>query len=159
MPSFSCSVLAYVLFVMFHSNPLVLRQQSVERVGHKPVESTVGCIDLPYAKALPPPGPACGKELFTRRGRPFMFPAQKGIAYGVSLDTTKPSKLYLWEDNQTGADIDAYACCISTVFEHIELFDSEGYRVLSKADQLVQNAHSKGEETVQQCSCSASFTI
>jgi hypothetical protein len=51
-----------------------------------------------------------------------------------------------------GAAMTLYVCCISTVFEPIELFDSEGHRVMSKSDHIVQNAHSK---TVQQCSCSA----
>jgi hypothetical protein len=49
-----------------------------------------------------------------------------------------------------GAAMTLYVCCISTVFEPIELIDSEGHRVMSKSDHMAKNARSK---TVQQCSC------
>jgi hypothetical protein len=106
MPLSTYSVLAYVLFLIGHINLVVRLQQSVESLSNKSIESTIDCIDAPYAKALPSPGAA----------------------------------------------MTLYVCCISTVFEPIELFDSEGHRVMSKSDHIVQNAHSK---TVQQCSCSA----
>src|ERR1700726_4420921 len=67
-----------------------------------PNPSGVECVDYhPGAKPLPLPGPACEKEVFARRGRPFMFPANDGIAYGVSLEPGEPSSLNLWVNNQT----------------------------------------------------------
>ncbi len=120
----------------------------------KSFESTIRCTDKPYARDLPPPGQACEKELFARRGRPFMFPARDGIAFGVSSSPDEPSELYLWADNQTGQAVDLIYCCISTLFDHIDMFDSEGHRVLSKTDQAAQKALSEGRQLVQVCTCS-----
>jgi hypothetical protein len=123
-------------------------------------ESKITCTDIePNAKDLPLPGPACEKELFARRGRPFMFPTRDGIAVGVSYGLDKPAKLYLWFDNQTDKAKTFYVCCVSTLFENIDIFDSEGHRVLSTADNAEQKARSEGRETVQVCTCSGSLSL
>jgi hypothetical protein len=83
-----------------------------------------------------------------------MFPARNGIAYGISSGPDVHSELYLWADNQTDATVNLYFCCVSSLFDHIDIFDSGGHRVLSKADQLVQKVHSEGRESVDVCSCS-----
>lgn len=121
--------------------------------------STVSCADKPYAKNLPPPGPACEKELLARRGRPFMFPVRDGIAYGVSFGPDGPSVLYLWADNQTDKAVSLPFCCAQTLFAHIDIFDSAGRRVLSRTDQAEQKARSEGREIVQVCTCSGSSSV
>jgi hypothetical protein len=67
--------------------------------------------------------------------------------------------LYLWADNQTDKAASLYFCCVSTLFAHIDIFDSEGHRVLSKADRLEQKARSEGRETVEACTCSGWFSV
>jgi hypothetical protein len=52
MPLSTYSVLAYVLFLIGHINLVVRLQQSVESLSNKSIESTIDCIDAPYAKAL-----------------------------------------------------------------------------------------------------------
>jgi len=47
-----------------------------------------------------------------------------------------------------------YVCCISTLFEHIEVYDAGGHRVLSKMDLAEQQASSDGKVTLRGCSCS-----
>ena len=123
-------------------------------------ESKISCTDIePLAKDLPSAVPACENELFARRGRPFMFHARNGVAVGVSYRLDKPAKLYLWFDNQTDKAETFYTCCGSTLFEHIDIFDSEWHRVLSAADKAEQKARSEGRQTVQLCTCSGSFSI
>jgi hypothetical protein len=56
MPLSTYSVLAYVLFLIGHINLVVPLQQSVKSLGNESIESTIDCIDVPYTKALPPPG-------------------------------------------------------------------------------------------------------
>jgi hypothetical protein len=121
--------------------------------------SKFSCRDKSYAKDLPASGPACETELFARRGRPFMFPARYGIAFGVSSGPDKPSALYLWADNQTDKARSLPFCCVSTLFEHIDIFDSEGHRVLSKTDRSEQKAQLAGREVVQACTCSGSSSV
>jgi len=131
----------------------------LERTETKTVESTVSCTDRPYSQELPNARPACEKELFARRGRPFMFPARNGIAYGVSSDPDKASELNLWVDNQSAEPVSAISCCAATLFREVEVFDSDGRRVLSKADREAQKALSEGRELVQVCTCSSNFLI
>jgi hypothetical protein len=125
----------------------------------KSIQSAVGCVERPDGKPLPPPGPACEQELFARHGRPFMFPVREGIAFGVSSAPDNSSSLYLWADNQTGEAVTLSFCCISTLFDHIEIFDSEGHRVLSKSDQVAQKARSERRDLVQVCSCSGISSV
>lgn len=123
--------------------------------GTKSGKSKVACIDNSKpASALPPPGPQCEKDEFAKRGRPFMFPANGGVAFGVSSVPDKPSTLYLWADNQTEKAESLYVCCISTLFEHIDVYDAGGHRVLSKMDLAEQKASSDGKVTLRGCSCS-----
>jgi hypothetical protein len=88
-----------------------------------------------------------------------MFPARDGFAFGVSSGLDKPVALYLWVDNQTDKAESLLFCCVSTLFEHIDIFDSDGRRVLSKADHAEQKARSEGRETVETCSCSGWLSI
>ena len=123
--------------------------------GTKSGKSEVACTDNSKpASALPRPGPQCEKDEFAKRGRPFMFPANGGLAFGVSSVPGKPSTLYLWADNQTEKAESLYVCCISTLFEHIEVYDAGGHRVLSKMDLAEQQASSDGKVTLRGCSCS-----
>jgi hypothetical protein len=141
------------------SGPVDTRLQASANPNTKSIESTVSCTDSSYAKELPPPGPACEKELFARRGRPFMFPAHDGIAFGVSSGPDKPVTLHLWADNQTDKPESLYFCCVSTLFGHSDVFDSEGHRVLSKDDQVEQKARLEGRVTVEVCSCSGWLSV
>lgn len=154
MSAFLSSILACILLFMNQSGLVDSRPQAAGNPDVKSVASMVSCTDRPYARELPPAGPACEKELFARRGRPFMFPARDGIAFGVSSGPNTPSELYLWADNQTGEALSLSFCCVSSLFNHIDIFDSEGHRVLSNTDQAEQKARAEGREVVQVCTCS-----
>jgi hypothetical protein len=123
------------------------------------IESTVACRDVPYATPLPPPGPACEQELFARRGRPYMFAARNGIAYGLSFNPEKHSELYLWAENTTDQCEDLLFCCATTLLGNIVIYSSDRHRVLSKSDGLARKALSEGRELVQVCTCSGSVNV
>jgi hypothetical protein len=146
-------VVALALFI--HGSALcALLGASGDRISATS-NSKVSCADnKPFAKPLPSPGPACEQEVFARRGRPFMFPARNGIAFGVSSEPDKPSSLNLWVDNQTDKAESLYFCCASTLFDHIDIFDSRGHRVMSKTDQIEQKARAEGRTIIDACTCS-----
>lgn len=162
MPPFLSSILAFSLLVAGQDGSVDSRPappgNSADQSGTF-IRSAVSCSDKPYAKDLPPAGPACEKELFARRGRPFMFPARQGIAFGISSGRDKPSELYLWADNQTEEARSLPFCCVQSLFAHIDIFDSEGHRVLSKTDRAEQQARLVSREIVQVCTCSGSSLV
>jgi hypothetical protein len=88
-----------------------------------------------------------------------MFPAQNGIAYGISSAPDNPSNLSLWVDNQTPAPQDFLLCCISTVLDHIDIYDERKHRILSESDKFEQKARAEGRPTAKACSCSGWATI
>jgi hypothetical protein len=149
-----CSILVCVLVLLGQSQSTDSRSPVPVQTSTTSIASKFACVDGPYSKPLPPPGPACEKELFARHGRPFMFPVHGGIVYGVSAAPGKESALYLWVDNQTAESVSLLFCCVTTVFDSIDIFDSEGRRVLSKNDLVEQKARSEGRELVQVCTCS-----
>jgi len=133
------------------------RQEAPAKPGTKSAQSKVACTDNSKRPSeLPAPGLVCEQQEFSKRGRPLMFPAHGGIAWGISSDPAGRPILYLWADNQTEEVQTLYVCCISTVFEHINVYDSEGHRVLSKDEETERKARSEGHVTVtvQVCSCS-----
>jgi hypothetical protein len=120
--TFLSSILALVVLLVNQSGSVDTHLQTSTNSNTKSVESTVSCTDGSYAKDLLSPGPACEKELFARRGRPFMFPARDGIAVGVSSGPDKPAALYLCADNQTDKAETFYICCASYLIrEHRHL--------------------------------------
>ena len=122
--------------------------------------SRVECYDNSKPKRdWPLPGPECAKRVFAKFGQPFMFPAQNGIAYGISAAPDNPSNLSLWVDNQTPAPQDFYLCCISTVLDHIDVYDEKRHRILSESDKFEQKAQAEGTPTVKVCSCSTTVAI
>lgn len=155
MPKLFSVGLVVILLSMSRFNRSFIGPQSTIAQSAK---SMVRCLDLPYSKELPQ-GPACEKELFARRGNPFMFPVHDGVAFGVSSGPDRPSALVRWADNQTDKPVEFYSCCNSTFFNSIDVFDSSGHRVLSKEDLLVQRALEEGRETVEVCTCSGTFTV
>jgi hypothetical protein len=116
--------------------------------------STFACID-PYATSATATGKGCEKELFVKRGHPFMFPTHDGIAYGVSSNPDNDSELYFWVDNKTAHPVRIATCCASFLFEHICVFDSSGRRVLSKTDEK----RLQGMPATKVCTCSGSRWI
>ncbi len=149
-----------ILSVMKQSDSVVAHPQVSTKVENTPIASVVSCSDVAYAKELPPPGPACERELFARRGKPYMFTARAGIAFGVSSAPDKPGRLYLWVDNQTEKAINLYTCCAQTLYEYIDIYSSDGHRVLSKREQEIQKARSQGiEDPPQICTCSGSAFV
>ena len=159
MSTFVSSAVACVLLVMSQGDLACVPPQAAGGPDTKSIKSTIECTESPYAKELPPPGPACEKELLARRGQPFMFSAHNGVAFGVSFGPDKPSTLFLWADNQTDKPVNLLICCGSTLAEHIDIFDSEGHRVLSKTDQAEQKTRSEGREMVQVCTCSGWVSV
>jgi hypothetical protein len=51
------------------------------------------------------------------------------------------------------------AGCATTLFANIEVFDSDGRRLLSKADREAQQAASEGRELAEVCTCSGNVLI
>jgi hypothetical protein len=122
--------------------------------------SRVQCYDNSKAKRdWPLPGPECAKQVFAKFGEPFMFPPQNGIAYGISSAPDNPSNLSLWVDNQTPAPQYFLLCCISTVLDHIDIYDERKHRILSESDKFEQKARAEGRPTAKACSCSGWATI
>ena len=159
MSTFLLSILACILWLTNQGGSINARSQESGNANTASVESRVSCTDKPYAKDLPPPGPACEKELFARRGRPIMFSSRDGIAYGISSGPDNPSALYLWADNHTDKTVILPFCCVSTLFARVDIFDSKGHRVLSKTDQAELKARADGREIVQVCTCSGSSSV
>jgi hypothetical protein len=157
--TFISSAVACVLLFMSQSDLAYAPTQAAGGPDNRSIKSTIECMDRPYAKDLPPPGPACEKELFARRGQPFTFSAHNGVAFGVSSEPDKPPTLCLWADNQTDNPVNLLICCGSTLAEHIDIFDSEGHRVLSKMDRAEQKARSEGREMVEGCTCSGWVSV
>jgi hypothetical protein len=155
MAKFLCSILAVLFFPVIPNSSGQARQPASGNTDAKSRESIVACTDNSKPPSeLPPPGPQCAKEEFSKRGQPFMFPAHRGIAYGISSGPDKPSTLYLWADNRTEKDVDLLICCVSTLFEQIDIYDSAGVRLPSKLDQAAQKAGREGRVVVQECTCS-----
>ena len=148
------SILLSLLSYMNQNDNVVAHSQGPSKPDNKPIVSKFSCTDIADARELPPPGPGCEKELLARRGRPYMFPARSGIAFGVSSGPDKPSTVYLWVENQTDKTIDMLRCCGKTLNDHVEIFGSDAHRVLSKADQEQQKAGSEERKVVQICTCS-----
>lgn len=142
------------LMVMSVANDIEPSPSPVEAI-----ESTVRCVDVASGSELPPPGPACEKELFSRRGRPYMFSARDGIAYGVSYSPDKHSVLYLWAENQTDEAMTLYLRCAASLFDRIDVFDAQGHRLSSKNEELEQKARSEGRVTVNVCSCCGEVSV
>ena len=150
-----CPILAVLLFSVISSSSGRAHQQASGNADVKSSEYMVACTDNSKPPSeLPPPGPKCAKEEFSKRGRPFMFPAHRGVAYGISSDPGKPSTLYLWADNRTEKDVDLLICCMSTLFEQIDICDSAGVRLPSKVDKYEQKARLEGRTAVGGCTCS-----
>jgi hypothetical protein len=140
MSTFLLSIMVCILSFMNQNDPVGTRPQPSPNFGLKPTASKISCSDLANAKELPPPGPACEKELFARRGKPYKFPARDGIAFGVSSEPDKPSTLHLWVENQTEETVNLHTCCGQTLYEHIDIYASDGHRILSKVDQDEEKA-------------------
>jgi len=151
-----CCILAVLLFAVISISFGQAHQQASGNADAKSSESIVACTDnSKKASELPPPGPQCAKEEFAKRGQPFMFPAHRGVAYGISSGPDRPSTLYLWADNRTEKEVDLLICCVSTLFDQIDIYDSAGVRLLSKADQAARKAGLEGRVVVGGgCTCS-----
>jgi hypothetical protein len=122
--------------------------------------SKVVCIDYSKpASALASPGPQCEKEEFAKNGRPVMSPTSRGVAFGVSSPSGKPTIVHVWMDNQTDNPQSYYMCCATTFLDAIDVYDSGGHRLLSKSEQGVRKMCAAGQVFEKSCSCSAIFSI
>jgi hypothetical protein len=132
--------------------------------GNRQKESDVSCVGRAYEKPLPPAGPGCTKEILARHGHPFMFPVHGGMAFGVSSDSDKPSSLNLWVDNQTDKEQTVSVCCLSTLLDAIDVFDSTGHRLLNWDEQMWLKARSDAHQNAEYrghngCDCSGFVRI
>ena len=143
-------------------------QNAAVKTTHPPLSgdskpnSIVACVDSSKSVAeLPPPGPACEKSEFAARGEPFMFSENDGLAFGISANPAKPDKLYMWADNHTDKPIELYLCCNSSLFERIDIFDSDGHRLKSKDEEALEKARRVGTlmQTIDACSCSGWVSV
>jgi hypothetical protein len=151
--------LACVLLLLGQNVPVGAGPQAPSIPESKSIESTVACGEMSYAREVPQRGHTCEEELLAKRGRPHMFLARNGFAFGVSSNPQKPTALYLWANNQTEKAVMLLVCCGSTLFEHINIFDSSGHRVPSKLDQSEEKARSDGKQFVRTCTCSGSVSV
>jgi len=111
----------------------------------KPIPSKINCTDVGYAKNCAA-RPACEKELFARRGKPYMFPVRDGIAFGCLQHLTNRPTLYLWVENQTEKTINFFTCCGQTIFMNSSMSTVPTHRVLSERNMSYQKARLKGIE-------------
>jgi hypothetical protein len=130
--------------------------------GDSKLKSIVACVDSSKSTAeLPPPGPACEKSEFAARGEPFMFPENDGLAFGISATPAKPGTLYMWVDNRSDQPKELLLCCNSSLFERIDIFDSDGHRLKTKAEEALEKARRDGTlmQTIEACSCSGWVSV
>jgi hypothetical protein len=110
----------------YFRGPLPKPSYQGEAVG----PSRVLCVgDTGMRPELSVQGPQCANEEFRKRGTPVMAPANRGVAFGVSSSPERPTRLYIWLDNQTDELQPYYACCGSTFMLAIDLYDAAGQRV------------------------------
>jgi len=147
-------LITLITFCLAQTGVFAVEVQNSTDTGPRTSQSSVVCVDVPYAKALPAAQRECVQELFARRGKPFFFPSHDGIAYGVSW-ASNIRTLYLWADNQNENEYPLYVCCASTVFNRIKIFDEQGRRMLSKNEQDAVVARKRGDSVALSCSCSA----
>jgi hypothetical protein len=154
------SPLVSILSIMLQSGVEVAHSQASGGFVDKPIPSEVMCVHGAFAKELPPPGPACEKELFARLGKPYMFPARNGIAFGVSSDPNKSTRLFLWVDNQTEKSINFFTCCSQTLYEYIDIYGPDGHRLLNKQEHVIKlNRLKRIEDPPQICTCAGSPVV
>lgn len=155
MPTVFCAILMLGLSLVGPSKLVGVPRQASANMDSQASQSKVACVDNSKRPSeLPPPGPECAKQEFSKLGHPVMFPPHGGVAFGISSEPNKPSELHLWTDNQTDKTEYLYVCCISTVFDHIDVYDSQGHWALSKAE-----AAAKGRPTAEVCTCSTTLSI
>jgi hypothetical protein len=149
------------LLLLFHVNQnAAVKSPPSPPTGDSKPKSIVACVDSSKSAAeLPPPGPACEKSEIAARGEPFMFSENDGLAFGISANPAKPDTLYMWADNRTDKPIELYLCCNSSLFERIDIYDSDGYRLMSKDDEVLQKARQEGTQTIDVCSCSGTVSV
>ena len=113
------------------------------------------CTDNTRPKSeLPQPEPECAGEEFAKFGRPAMSPVQGEVTFGVSSPLGKPTTVYIWMDNRTDQTKSYYMCCRSSFLDAIDVYDSAGQRLLSKAEQAERKMCAAGDAFIQSCSCS-----
>jgi hypothetical protein len=149
------------LILLIHVNQkAAVKTPPYPPTGDSKPQSIVACVDSSKSAAeLPSPGPACEKSEIATRGEPFMFSENDGLAFGISANPAKAGTLYMWADNRTYKPIELYLCCNSSLFERIDIFDSDGHRLMSKDDEVLQKAHLEGTQTIEVCSCSGTVSV
>jgi hypothetical protein len=121
-------------------------------------QSKIVCSEYRDPKSgLPLSGPQCAEKVYARWGMPVMSPAHDGIAFGISSPPGKPMTVSVWMDNETEQTKQYLMCCRLTFLEAIDVFDSEGNRLLSTNEQSERKTCSegKGGDWTVACTCSA----
>ena len=144
-----CAMLIVALLLVSPRKFVGIPQQASANASSEASKSEVACADSTKR------GPDCAKQEFSKHGYPVMFPPDLTIVFGISSDPAKPSDLYLWADNQTDKAQRVYVCCTSTLLEHIDVYDSNGHRVLTKTE--IDTLEGKAFTVV--CSCSGWISV
>jgi len=88
-----------------------------------------------------------------------MSPPKVGIAIGLSSSPTNPASIFVWIDNQTDREQSYYMCCGSTFRRAIDVYDSGGHRLLSKAEREARKICKSEKIIISSCTCSTDILI
>jgi len=143
-----------LLFQASHSG------QPARRSPQTPVASKAACSDVTALPANRRTPEACAEVALY--GRPVLFPARNGIAYGVSAMPDKPLTVHIWMGNHTEKPQTTYLCCNTTFVRYIDLYDQSGQRTPSRLE--IANAKSPladplDPRAVENCGCSGWSTV
>jgi hypothetical protein len=108
----------------------------------------------------PPTLPAdCARLDFKTTGRPFFFPAQDGVAFGISSVKERFKKgeaisLAVWVNNRTDKEFD-FVTCQTLHSWNVDVYDAKGQRLPSRADQQLSSSGQQVAELI----CFRTFAI
>lgn len=101
----------------------------------------------------------------TSNGHQVMFPAQNGIAWGISVDRLNFRRsdsigIDIWMDNQTDQPRSYYLCCAYSATKIIDVYDASHHRVRSHYEQEREENRKKAREEIPEvCTCSAEVLV
>jgi hypothetical protein len=107
-------------------------------------------------RRLAAPGPLpkkCEEEVSPDTGRPVMLPSKNGVVWGLSTNPVhygEPISVLLWLNNPTDEPQSVMTCGGIDYFwaRGIDIFDSAGHRVLTRAEEKRKTAISQNPEQI-----------
>lgn len=101
----------------------------------------------------------------TSNSHEITFPAQNGIAWGISVDHLNFQRddsigIDIWMDNQTDQPQRYEMCCAYSATKIIDVYDASHHRVRSHYEQDREEARKKAREEIPEiCTCGAEVLV